>query len=44
MDPTDFLSIKERDLYDLGMGITRDDINAVEEISRGNLIPSKKQS
>jgi len=32
MDPTDFLSIKERDLYDLGMGITRDDINAVEEI------------
>ena len=32
MDPTDFLSIKERDLYDLGMGITRDDINATEEI------------
>jgi hypothetical protein len=32
MDPTDFLSVKERDLYDLGMGITRDDINAVEEI------------
>ena len=32
MDPTDFLTVKERDLYDLGMGITRDDINAVEEI------------
>ena len=32
MDPTDFLSVKERDMYDLGMGITRDDINAVEEI------------
>ena len=32
MDPTDFLSMKERDLYDLGMGITRDDMNAVEEI------------
>ena len=32
MDPTDFLSIKERDLYDIGMGITRDDMNAVEEI------------
>jgi len=32
IDPTDFLTVKERDLYDLGMGITRDDINAVEEI------------
>ena len=32
MDPTDFLTVKERDLYDLGMGITRDEINAVEEI------------
>jgi hypothetical protein len=32
MDPTDFLTVKERDLYDLGMGLTRDDINAVEEI------------
>jgi len=31
-DPTDFLSMKERDLYDLGMGITRDDINATDEI------------
>ena len=35
-DPTDFLSSKERDLYDLGMGITRDDINAVEEIRNEN--------
>ena len=32
MDPTDFLSVKERDMYDLGMGITRNDINALEEI------------
>jgi len=31
-DPTDFLSPKERDLYDVGMGITRNDINATEEI------------
>ena len=32
MDPTDFLTVKERDLYDLGMGITRDEMNATEEI------------
>ena len=35
-DPTDFLSSKERDLYDLGMGITRDNINPVEEIRNEN--------
>lgn len=36
MDPTDFLSVKERDVYDLGMGITRNDINALEEIQNKN--------
>lgn len=32
-DPTDFLTAKERDLYDVAMGITRDEINAKDEIT-----------
>ena len=30
-DVTDFLSMKDRDIYDTGMGITRDDYNLLEE-------------
>ena len=30
-DVTDFLSMKDRDIYDIGMGITRDDYNLLEE-------------